>query len=165
MDSADLDIARLQRMVMDMWRTGEGDTLVKVMPRGLTPNAAFDIGYVTTIKFIIGRTPREMEDNLGFRADTKLKDGADVYLVDPLPSENLFEFRGYSHLPAGVPQVDGKVVHPDYPPGCGVPQWELVGYPQSGLTFLASVLPEERFRYRYDDLPPAPRAFFIGTGR
>lgn len=157
------DIPRLKREVIEMWCAGKGDTLVKVVPRGCMPNGPF-VGYCTTIKFLISHTPKGMELLLGFRAvgeDTRLLHGADIYLVDPLPAPYQFAFRGYSHTPAGVPQLEGRVIDPEFPPGRGVPQWELDLLPRSALRFLASVMPGETFRYMYSDLPPAPRAVFV----
>jgi hypothetical protein len=158
---ADIDMPRAKRGLIDMWQQGQGDTLVKVMPHGIMPDADRAVGYCTTIKYLISATPRDMEDRLGFRADSKLALGADIYLVDPLPAPNQFEPKGYSQLPDGVPQVNGRVLNPDYPPGRGVPQWELHDYPQSALHLLASVLPGQTFRYMYADLPPAPRNVFM----
>eukprot|EP01037_Dinobryon_pediforme_P012874 gene12874-12973_t len=125
--------------IIEMWQEGGGNTLVKVMPRHFKPEHTKSIGYCTTIKFVAGRTPEEMEIILGFKAGSKLMNGAGVYRVDPLPSPDQFEFRSYSYLPAGVPQIDGKVLNPDYPPGSGAPQWELTEYPQSGLRLLAEL--------------------------
>ena len=132
---------------------GGEDTLVKVMPKGSPPNDALTVGYCTTVKYIVGRTPEQMEEIVGFAPGTKLRDGADVYRVDPLPSHKQFELRAYTYLPNGKPQVHGQVVDSAYPPGKGAPQWKLSGYPQSGLRWLATVLPGQRFVCRYDSLP------------
>jgi hypothetical protein len=150
---AGLDVKRLKQMVTAMWRAGQGDTLVKVVPRGQTPSSERMIGYCTTLKFVVGRTPEEMESILGFKAGTKLQNGADIYRVDPLPAPNQFEFRAYTHLPGGVPQIDGRVVNPLYPPGKGAPQWDLTRYPQSGLKWLATVQPGQCFVCDYGSLP------------
>jgi hypothetical protein len=150
---AGLDVQRLKRMVVVMWRAGRGDTLVKIVPRGQVPDSERMIGYCTTLKYVVGRTPEQMESILGFRAGTKLQNGADIYRVCPLPAADQFEFRAYTHLPGGVPQIDGRVVNPLYPPGAGAPQWDLTKYPQSGLKWLATVQPGQRFVCDYNSLP------------
>ena len=159
------DVAKLKVQVTAMWRKGGGDTLVKAMSRGRQPAEGRMIGYCTTIKYLAGRTPGQMEDILGFRRDTTLKDGAEIFLVSPLPAPDQFVFRAYSYLPAGKPQIDGRVIHEDYPPGSGAPQWELDGYPQSGLRWLRTVLPGEQFVIRYASLPTNPPVFIANTPR
>lgn len=162
--SKDFDIKKLKQMVMERWQAGGENTLVKVMPKGMPADDTRMIGYCTSIKYIAGRTPDEMERILGFAPGTKLRDGAEIYRVDPLPSADQFEFRAYSYLPDGKPQIDGKVVNPAYPPGEGAPQWELSGYPQSGLKWLAAAQPGQRFACRYDSLPTA-LSIFIAAGQ
>ena len=76
---AGLDVQRLKQMVVVMWRAGRGDTLVKIVPRGQVPDSERMIGYCTTLKYVAGRTPDQMESILGFRAGTKLQNGADIY--------------------------------------------------------------------------------------
>lgn len=137
---------RLKALLIDRWRAGGGDTLVKAVPRGLSLDPDRMAGYCTTVKYLRGCTPAEMEARLGLRADSKLALGADIYRVDPLPSAAQFEFRSYSTLPGGIATDDPAYrAHPDYPPGLGVPQWELVDYPQDLLVPLASLGPGERF--------------------
>jgi hypothetical protein len=150
-----LDVDRLKAMVIAQWRQGGMDTLVKVMPKGMTPAAGRMAGYCTTFKFVVGRTPAEMESVLGFAAGTKLAQGAEIYLVRPLPTARQFELRGYTQLPGGVATNDPAYQpHPSYPPGLGAPQWDLTNYPQSGLHHLATVNPGQRFAYRVASLPP-----------
>jgi len=155
--SGNLDIAKLKAMAISLWKRGGVDTLVKVTPRGTTPNPSFTAGYCTTFKYIAGRTPAEMEDIVGLAKGSKLAGGADIFVVDPLPTASQFELRGYTQTPAGVAtNTPGYIPHPGYPPGLGAPQWELSGYPQSGLKRIASVLPGQRFSYQASTLPPHP---------
>ena len=163
MTSPTFDEARLKTQVTEMWRQGGGNTLAKVMSKGLRPNDARMVGYCTTIKYLAGRTPAQMESILGFRQGTKLAGGAEIFLVSPLPAPDQFAFRSYSTLPAGVAQVGGKVLNDDYPPGSGAPQWELDRYPQSGLHWLQTVLPGETFVIRYAGLPTNLPAFIPNT--
>jgi hypothetical protein len=155
MDGSSLDRDRLKALVMAQWRRGGMETLVKVTPKEIRPAPDRVAGYCTSFKFVAGRTPGEMEGILGFAPGTKLALGAEIFLVRPLPTAAQFELRGYSQLPGGVATNDPAYrAHPAYPPGLGAPQWELTGYPQSGLRHIATVNPGQRFAYRVADLPP-----------
>jgi len=155
--SGALDTAKLKAMAIALWKLGGMDTLIKVAPRGMAPNPAYMAGYCTTFKYVVGRTPLEMEQIVGLARGSKLAGGADIFVVDPIPNPSQFELRGYSQCPAGVPtNAPGYTPHPGYPPGQGAPQWELMGYPQSGLKLLASVLPNQRLTYQASLLPAHP---------
>jgi hypothetical protein len=152
-----LDTAKLKAMAISLWKRGGMDTLVKVAPRGTAPNPTYTAGYCTTFKYIVGRTPVEIEEIVGLARGSKLVGGADVFVVNPLPQPTQFELRGYSQTPAGIStNAPGYIPHPGYPPGLGVPQWELLGYPQTGLRRIASVAPGQRFTYQASLLPPHP---------
>ena len=146
------DENKLKAMAIALWRKGGMDTLVKVVPLGRTPNKDRTIGYCTTFKYVVGRTPAEMEATVGFRAGSKLAGGASVFLVTPLPNAAQFRLSGYSQTPEGVP-TDVKAPHPDYPPGLGVPQWELTSASQANLRLLADVAPGQKFIYPVAKLP------------
>lgn len=149
-----LDIPRLKTMILAHWLQGGLHTLVKVMPRGSVPDPTRMIGYCTTFGAIVGRTPIEMEATVGFAPNTKLVHGAEVFLVRPLPRADQFQLRGYSQTPAGVSTGDPSYVpHPDYPPGLGVPQWDLDGHAQSALRHLARVDPGQKFTFVVGTLP------------
>ena len=158
-----LDIAKLKEIAMSVWRQGEGSTLVKVTPKGFRPDPSRSAGYCTTIKYVLGRTPAEMEETLGFRKESKLAEGAEIFRVTPPPSAAQLELRGYSQTPEGISTAI-KTPHADYPPGLGVPQWELKNYPQSGLVWLATVERGQRFVYDVGLLAQAAPAF-MDTGR
>jgi hypothetical protein len=144
-----LDAGRLKAQVIELWRRGGMDTLVKIAPRGFSPSPGRNIGYCTTFKYVVGRTPLEMESILGFAARSKLANGAEIFLVRPLPAPHQFELRGYTQLPGGVPtNAPGYTAHADYPPGAGAPQWELSDHLQSNLSRLASLGPDERFAWK-----------------
>ncbi|HKM73406.1 MAG TPA: hypothetical protein VJX94_25655 [Stellaceae bacterium] len=149
---SNFDARKLKAMAIEFWKRGGLDTLVKVCPLGTTPDPGRRTGYCTTFKFIVGRTPLEIEEIVGLARGSKLTIGADIFVVDPLPMPPQFELRGYSQCPAGIPTN----AHPGYPPGLGAPQWELSGYPQSGLKLIASVPAGQRFTYQAARLPPRP---------
>jgi hypothetical protein len=147
-----MDEQRIKQLAMSLWRRGGMDSLVKVMPRGRSPDANLNIGYCTTFKYVVGRTPAEMENVVGLRVGSKLTNGASIFLVRPLPGPTQFRLSGYSQTPEGISTAI-KPHHPDYPPGLGAPQWELMGYSQRGLVLLAEVQPGQKFAYRVAELP------------
>ena len=63
--SGTLDTAKLKAMAISLWKRGGMDTLIKVAPRGMTPNPAYTAGYCTTFKYVAGRTPAEIEEIVG----------------------------------------------------------------------------------------------------
>jgi hypothetical protein len=153
--NSSLDVDRLKAIAIEQWRRGGIETLVKVTPKGTVSAPGRMAGYCTSFKFIVGRTPLEMEAILGFASGTKLAIGADIYLVRPLPTARQFELRGYTYLPGGVATNDPTYrAHRAYPPGLGAPQWELTNYPQSSLYHIAIVNPGHRFSYPVRSLPP-----------
>ena len=147
-----LDEMRVKQSLIAMWRQGGMDSLVKVMPAERVLDAGFPIGYCTQFKFIAGRTPFEMERAVGFRSNTKLVSGAAIYIVRPLPAPGQILLRGYSQTPEGI-STSVKSAHPDYPPGLGVPQWEILAS-QSSLVSIATVAPGEMFRFMAARLGP-----------
>jgi hypothetical protein len=155
--SSTMNTAKLKAIVIEMWRRGGMDTLIKAVPKGLAPDPSRTSGYCTTFKFTVGRTPSEIEQIVGLAIGSKLVSGADIYTFDPLPRPAEFELRGYSQCPAGLPtDAPSYVPHPGYPPGLGAPQWELAGYSQAGMRKLATVEPGEKFTFMVSRLP-SPR--------
>lgn len=148
--------AALAPTVIALWKKGGGDSLVKVAPLGTVPDSRRPIGYCTTLKFVVGRTPAEMERILGLAPESKLGAGADIFKVAPLPRADEFEMKGYSQCPDGLPvDPEAGVTHPLYPPGLGAPQWRLT-LPSSRLTLLGRVPRGEIFAFEVRRLPPLP---------
>jgi hypothetical protein len=145
--------------VIALWKRGGLDTLIKVAPLGVEPDPARMIGYCTTLKYFVGRTPAEIEAIIGLTADSKLAGGADIFTVDPLPSPDEFELRGYTHCPGEMPaDAPGHVSHPIYSPGRGAPQWDLVRVPQSRLVRIARVQAGQIFAFEARWLAPRRQA-------
>jgi hypothetical protein len=74
-------------------------------------------GHVTSENYVLGRTLREAEKNLGLRLN-ELKDGGFLCRLNRLPKENEFKLApgsGYTN----VPSMKG------YPSGQGANQWVL----------------------------------------
>lgn len=150
-----LDDAKLKRLVIDVWRRGGADTLVKVFAAATVTDPARPVGYCTTLKYLVGRTPAQMERVIGLKAGTKLRLGAEIHLVTPLPGPGEFDLRGYTQLPGGRATNDPAYRHNDaYPPGLGAPQWDLARHAQSNLRRIAIVPPGVPFHYDVRSLPP-----------
>ena len=151
------DQARLSGLALSVWRRGGLDTLLKAAPLGTVPDPARAVGCCTTLKYLAGRTPAEMERIVGFAEGSKLLSGVEIFMIAPLPEPGEFELRGYTQCPGGVPtDAPGYVAHPIYPPGLGAPQWDLARVPQSRLVWLARVPCGQPFRYEARRLPPIP---------
>jgi hypothetical protein len=99
--------------------------LVKVVPHGRPPMTEVN-GWVTQEKFIIGKTPEEVEKILGFDGrpgQEYLPRGFDVYAIIELIKEDDFDLKGaYTYLPQGR-EWDGADLK--WPPGLGATQWQL----------------------------------------
>jgi hypothetical protein len=105
------------------------DQPVKVMPLHGDPPKVVR-GYFTQEKFIVGKTPAEMERVLGVYG--KLSTGAFILEFTAPLLKSDYESRAYTYLP------DGKPYKPDpnekvYLPGAGAPQWKLTGEVQAKL--------------------------------
>ena len=81
-------------MAIEMWKRGGLDTLVKVCPHGTIPDPSRTTGYSTTFKFMVCRTPSEIEEIVGLARGSELVVGADIFVVDPRPLPPHFELRG-----------------------------------------------------------------------
>jgi hypothetical protein len=105
-------------------------------------------GYITEHQAIAGQTPAQMEVTLGL-PEGELSNGAVVQELGRLPGPNEFEFRAYTTQPGGTHfGVPGR-----YPPGTGVPQWEVnTDIPVANETL---VLPGARYQSptRYEPGP------------
>lgn len=164
MDLGGLDVNRLKANAIEQWRVEAGAWPVKVMPlarlmeivkrNGGRPLRGVG-GYFTEFRYVRLRTPEKLEATLGF-ARGYLASGVSLWKFDALPSPSDFELRGYSQCPGGNP-FDGIVVRfegaerPQYlakngapaafPPGLGVPQWELRSGFQIAATEICRLAP------------------------
>ncbi|MBV8521561.1 MAG: hypothetical protein JOY71_05430 [Acetobacteraceae bacterium] len=117
--AVDLDESILKSQVLQKWVKGGLERPVKVVSkqRGPLTNVR---GYITQEKYIKGVDLAEMERRLGL-PEGELKDGANVMSLTRSPTAGEFQLRGYTNTPGGQPFQGGP-----YPPGEGVPQWELI---------------------------------------
>ena len=126
MDTAGLDVDRIKQHVSEYWRAEAWNWPVKVMSaqrasalRASAGRVVAVKGFVTSEKFVRGRSPQEVERILGILPG-ELKDGAVLLRLNILPLPHQYELRGYTQTPAGEPYSGGA-----YPPGHGANQWEL----------------------------------------
>ena len=146
--------AALAPTIIALWHRRGPDTLVKVMPIGTLPDPTRRIGDCTTLRYVVGRTPAEMEAVLARTGGAPLAGGVSVYTVDPLPRADEFALRGYG-AEVGLPgETAGAVSHPLYPAGLGAPTWDLAGVPQSHLVLIARVQQGEPFAFEVRRLAP-----------
>src|SRR4249919_3043893 len=126
MNTAGLDVNRIKQNVSEYWRAEAWNWPVKVMSaqRAATLRASMGRivsvkGFVTSEKFVRGRSLQEVERILGLLPG-ELQNGAVLLRLNAPPLPHQYELRGYTQTPAGEPYSGGP-----YPPGLGANQWEL----------------------------------------
>ena len=104
---------------IDKFNQGGGNAPVKVMPTGVNDQQQVS-GFFTQEKFILGRTPQQMEHDLGLKPGD-LKMGATIYELSQTPTAEQFVPAGYTHMPGGSFYQEGS----EYPVGAGAIQFRL----------------------------------------
>jgi len=124
-----LNEAVLKKLVIAAWESDPLNRPVKITSIVRDPTFWTE-GFITSYKFIVGRSLAEAEQILGLKS-SELLAGAYLYEFMRLPAANEFELKGYSQCP------DGKNWQPksEYPAGKGAPQWRV-----KPNTFIASRL-------------------------
>jgi hypothetical protein len=72
------------------------------MPKKYPFEFALVRGYITRERSLLGKTPKEMARLLGF-PEYRVANGAKVYALVYLPTNEQFEFKGYTYWPGGIP--------------------------------------------------------------
>ncbi|HEV2474604.1 MAG TPA: hypothetical protein VGS41_18150 [Chthonomonadales bacterium] len=162
MDLTGFDVGKLKALAIEKWRSSPELWPVKVLSLARTQELEqkqagrkLDSvgGYFTCARAIRSKTPKDMEEILGFQPGT-FRSGVSVWKLKSLPRADQFELRGYSQTPAGK-EFDGIVIRRSdlprpqylpktgdpYIPGLGVEQWEL----RTGL--LVPAIELERLSY------------------
>jgi hypothetical protein len=128
----DLDLEKVKPQIQAKWLSGRGEWPVKVIAAG-QPASDRVGGYFTQAKYVLGQTPEELEHRLGLPAG-ELREGAIIQELSSIPRVEEFNLRGYTNTPGGQSyEAGGK-----YPPGSGIPQWQL----REGVTVRANVIGE-----------------------
>lgn len=143
-------LERRKLNAMEVWAQGGMKVLAKAMDVNLAPSADRHIGFCTSLGWLRGLTPAEMEYQVGLRIGSKLAQGAAVYLVTGTLTTRDFNLHGYTQTPGGLDtsspeyQAWSDKDKADYPPGPGVPQWNI-RVSQSRLRLIKKVAPGEKF--------------------
>jgi hypothetical protein len=123
--------------------------IVKVLPGIATPAAVLG-GYITQGKFLVGKTPDEIEAALGLPADF-LKAGATIYSFKRVPLTSEYEYELTAKYPDGLawnPAHFDERYRPGHP---AIHQWRikpgiLIPVEQSGFLTLS---PGRKFPYAW----------------
>jgi hypothetical protein len=118
---------KLKQLALESMNRSGIHRLVKVVPHQPGRQPALRVGgWVSQEKFIVGKTPEEVERILGFDSrpgQEYLPHGFDVYVIVEPIREDDFDLQGaYTYLPAGR-EWDG--IDLKWPPGLGATQWRL----------------------------------------
>lgn len=133
----------------EMWTLRGPTQIVKVVaaPAGGSPATEMG-GYITLGKFLLGKTPQQIEQALGLKRDY-LKNGARIYRFARLPLAQEYEYELTTLYPDGL-AFNPAHSNPDYPPGSRViHQWRIkpgANIPVDSKNFL-DLLPGEQFPY------------------
>jgi hypothetical protein len=120
-----------------MWSLRGPNQIVKVLPAGGTAASTLG-GYITLGKFLLNKTPAQIETALGRERDW-LAMGARIYHFTRLPRVSEYEYELTAEFPDGL-AYNPASSNPSYPPGSrSIHQWRIragVQIPVDSGTFL-----------------------------
>ena len=127
----------------EAWSLKGPSRIVKILQIGPSRPRALH-GYVCQEKVLLGRTPFEIERNLGLKLGY-LQSGCGVYALQRLPLTCEYEYELTTAQPGGL-AFDSVISNPDYAPGHPfIHQWRLlVDIP---AFHLLDLLPGKRYPY------------------
>jgi hypothetical protein len=129
------------------WSLTGPNRIVKVLPGGGTPAAALG-GYITLGRFLLGKTPHQIENSLGLPFGY-LKMGARIYSFARLPMACEYEYELTALHPGGL-VFNPAHSDPNYLPGDrATHQWRIkpgVQIPVNQKNFL-ELSPTQRLSY------------------
>ena len=121
----------------EMWSLTGPNQIVKVLPGGGTVVSTLG-GYITLGKFLLNRTPAEIETALGLPPGYLAK-GARIYRFTRLPQSSEYEYELTAEFPGGL-AYNPAHSDPSYPPGNRkIHQWRIkpgVQIPVDSTNFL-----------------------------
>jgi hypothetical protein len=107
----------------EAWSLGGMNMIVKVVPGGGAP-ASQKGGYITLGKFLLGKTPQQIERDLGLPLGY-LGHGARIYRFTRLPLQHEYEYELTADHPGGL-KYNPAHLDPRYEPGSRkIHQWEI----------------------------------------
>ena len=128
-----------------MWTLTGPNRVVKVLP-GEAPVASTLGGYITLGKYLVNRTPAQIETDLGLKRGY-LFSGAKIYRFTRLPQSSEYEYDLTANCPGGLAYYAAASSDP-YPPGSRtIHQWKIktgVQIPVDSVNFL-DLKPGHRF--------------------
>src|ERR1700674_5076742 len=107
----------------EMWALRGPSQIVKVLPSsgGAAPQLG---GYITLGKFLLGKTPQQIEEALGLPSGS-LGSGARIFRFTRLPMIGEYEYELTALHPGGLAYAQGHS-DPAYPPGNRmIHQWRI----------------------------------------
>ena len=107
----------------EMWSLRGPNQIVKVLPAGGTVASNLG-GYITLGKFLLNKTPAQIETALGLPKGY-LARGARIYHFTRLPQASEYEYELTAEFPGGL-AFNPAYSNPSYPPGSrSVHQWKI----------------------------------------
>jgi hypothetical protein len=111
-------------MKRESWQATGPNRPVKVCPAEWTIDIRLG-GYITLGKYLIGKTPQDIERDLGLPRDF-LVHGARIYKFTRLPQPSEFEYRLTADHPDGFADEGAFPRKTYYPPGSPrIHQWKI----------------------------------------
>jgi hypothetical protein len=133
----------------EMWSLRGPTQIVKVLPAGGTAASTLG-GYVTLGKFLLNKTPVQIETALGLPPGY-LAWGARIYHFTRLPQASEYEYDLTAEFPDGL-AYNPAYSNPSYPPGSRtIHQWRIkpgVQIPVDSTSFL-DLKPGQIFPYAW----------------
>ena len=128
------------------WSLRGTNCVVKVLPYGTPANALG--GYITIGRSLVGKTPLDIEEALGLKAQY-LANGARIYRFARLPMMHEYEYELTAKYPGGL-VYNPAHNDPDYPPGSdSIHQWRIkkdISIPVDPKNFL-DLRPQQKLPY------------------
>jgi hypothetical protein len=133
----------------EMWSLRGPNQVVKVTPSGATIASTLG-GYITLGKYLLNKTPIQIEAALGLPAGY-LATGARIYHFTRLPQVSEYEYELTAKFPGGL-AYNPPLSNPSYPPGSQtIHQWRIkpgVQIPVDSTNFL-DLKPGQVFPYNW----------------
>jgi len=107
----------------EMWTLKGPNQVVKVVKSGGTLPATLG-GYITLGKFLLNKTPAQIEAALGL-PNGYLANGVRIYHFTRLPQISEYDYELTANFPDGL-AYNPAYSNPSYPPGCqSIHQWKI----------------------------------------
>src|ERR1700738_750182 len=107
----------------EMWSLRGPNQIVKVLPASGTAASVLG-GYITLGKYLLNKTPAQIEVALGLPAGY-LAWGARIYRFARLPQASEYDYDLTADFPDGLAHTPAYS-NPSYPPGsCTIHQWRI----------------------------------------